>query len=368
MEMMDDITLRNELDKIIKFSRVKIYFDSLKLPLGYVFDLFERKDNGTIILNKESESCFEKVSDPKNADFIFIPVPLSELNGTQEGMDIIAFHREISILFHKPLLLVSDADLLFDPGFKDVILLTPGAYKSMGNQVSLPALLPNDPLEKWFHGEFKIIEKFDRVSVGFCGQATSNFLKTVKDHLQYLGLNAMKVIGRSRYLHIPYFMAASERAALLSSLENSNLVQTDFLKRERYKGGAKSDQDQKRLEYEFFKNIYDNLFTICMRGFGNYSVRFFQTLAMGRIPVVIETDSILPFESQIDYREICVVVPYKDRFKADQYIINFINSYSESELKVIQKRCRQTWLDHFRKKGLIYGLSQELKNMTFYQN
>jgi hypothetical protein len=64
-----------------------------------------------------------------------------------------------------------------------------------------------------------------------------------------------------------------------------------------------NQDDHLKMESEFFQNIYENLLTVCIRGFGNYSVRFFQTLAMGRIPVFIESDSVLPFESQIEYNK-----------------------------------------------------------------
>jgi hypothetical protein len=158
------------------------------------------------------------------------------------------------------------------------------------------------------------------------------------------------------------FFAAYERAKILHHVEKSSLVKTNFLKRERYRGGAKNQEDHLKMELEFFQNIYENLFTVCIRGFGNYSVRFFQTLAMGRIPVVIETDSVLPYESQIQYKNISIQVPYRDRFLIDQYILYFLKNHTFEEIAAMQMEYRTVWLKYFQKPGYFSAIHRELCN------
>ena len=46
--------------------------------------------------------------------------------------------------------------------------------------------------------------------------------------------------------------------------------------------------------------INGNLFTLCYRGRGNFSVRFYETLMRGRIPIQINSSSIFPYEDEID--------------------------------------------------------------------
>jgi hypothetical protein len=261
--------------------------------------------------------------------------------------------------------IVSDSDLIFDPGYKELIILTPGPYRSLANQIAIPALFPQDPYLKWY-GEIWIpIVNPSQFCVGFCGQATSHILKFWKDHFLYFHLRLRKIFGDKRYLYIPYFFAAKERAKILNCLEKSLLVKTNFLKRERYKGGAKNQEDYLRMEAEFFQNIFENLFTVCIRGFGNYSVRFFQTLAMGRIPIVIESDSILPFESQIQYNKICIQIPYNDRFQIDYYIVDFLKNHTIEEIALIQKECRSVWLNYFQIPNYFSAIHSELSNYIY---
>ena len=58
----------------------------------------------------------------------------------------------------------------------------------------------------------------------------------------------------------------------------------------------------------FFQNISDTDYTICIRGTGNFSQRLYEVLAFGRIPIFIDTDSILPYDEIINWRDYCVWV------------------------------------------------------------
>ena len=43
------------------------------------------------------------------------------------------------------------------------------------------------------------------------------------------------------------------------------------------------------------KNLRDNCFNVCMRGAGNFSYRLYETMMMGRIPIIINSDQVFPF-------------------------------------------------------------------------
>ena len=59
----------------------------------------------------------------------------------------------------------------------------------------------------------------------------------------------------------------------------------------------------KQLRFEFIRNILSSDYTLCFRGSGNYSLRFYETLCLGRIPLFINTDCKLPFEDEINWRD-----------------------------------------------------------------
>jgi hypothetical protein len=185
----------------------------------------------------------------------------------------------------------------------------------------------------------------------------------LKDALKVSKLREEFKRGNSPYLIVPNFLPAWERARILRKLKASD-IKTNFILRSRYKAGANSPEEKELVEEEFYQNIHDTLFTVCVRGMGNYSVRFYQTLAMGRIPILIDTDSVLPFSSEIPYDQFILRVPFSDRFKLDQKVKSFIKSKTDDELIRIQKMARECWLKHFQTEGMILDLAAHMRKLT----
>lgn len=99
-------------------------------------------------------------------------------------------------------------------------------------------------------------------------------------------------------------------------------------------------------KYEFISNIENNLYGLAVRGANNSSYRLYELFMMGRIPVLLNTDCILPFETQIPYKKNTVFI---DKFSdIDNQIRKFHDEHTEEELIDIQKQNRQIWLDYFR--------------------
>ena len=66
-----------------------------------------------------------------------------------------------------------------------------------------------------------------------------------------------------------------------------------FLLRDRFWAGAPHDPSVVRA---FFENILATDLTLAVRGAGNFSHRFYQTLSCGRVPLLIEHDAAMPYE------------------------------------------------------------------------
>ena len=101
-----------------------------------------------------------------------------------------------------------------------------------------------------------------------------------------------------------------DRAIYLRELSQSNIPTQFIIKNGPYWGTtshaecASKEQIrniQQQAEEEYYGNMNDNLFNLCIRGWGNYSYRFCQAICMGRIPVLIDTDCCLPFEEVFNY-------------------------------------------------------------------
>ena len=91
------------------------------------------------------------------------------------------------------------------------------------------------------------------------------------------------------------------------------------------------------------KNLYSeimtrNIFSLCPRGKGNYSLRFYETLRAGRIPVLLDTEMVLPCEDRIDWHDAIVCK------KTPKELMKTILDWTENrDLRAIQMRCREIW-------------------------
>ena len=119
---------------------------------------------------------------------------------------------------------------------------------------------------------------------------------------------------------------------------------TNFILRDSYIFKLQCNQKK-----EFEDNMNENLFTLCYRGRGNFSVRFYETLMRGRIPIQINSSSIFPYEDEIDYSEIGIFIEEEDLGKVDleKLVKKYYYSKSVDELLQIQKNNRRIYEEYF---------------------
>jgi hypothetical protein len=121
-------------------------------------------------------------------------------------------------------------------------------------------------------------------------------------------------------------------------------LKTNFVFRDSYIFNLQHNQKK-----EFEDNMNNNLFTLCYRGRGNFSIRFYETLMRGRIPIQINSSSIFPYEDEIDYSEIGIFIEEEDLVKIDleKLVKKYYYSKSADELLQIQKNNRRIYEEYF---------------------
>ena len=121
-------------------------------------------------------------------------------------------------------------------------------------------------------------------------------------------------------------------------------LKTNFILRDEYIFKLKECHKK-----EFEDNMNDNLFTLCYRGRGNFSVRFYETLMRGRIPIQINSSSIFPYEDEIDYSDVGIFIEEEDLDKVDleKLVKDYYNSKSVDELLQIQKNNHRIYKEYF---------------------
>jgi len=183
--------------------------------------------------------------------------------------------------------------------------------------------------------------KLNSPSVGFCGFAGYRLMP---------GVDFVRKVRRiARWLRdgIP---APTTRERAIQLLQGHPSVLTDFILREHGVGRFAYAEPARD---EFCRNLINTDYMLCARGMGNWSIRLYETFAFSRIPLFIDTECVLPFDFEIDYKKYCVWVDSGDMDVIADRLMAFHDSLSESDFIDLQRACRGFWEERLRPEGFF---------------
>jgi|688.fasta_scaffold58393_3 hypothetical protein len=255
-------------------------------------------------------------TNPNNCDFILYP---QKINPNENIDDLI----EISKKFNKKILLFynDDNDKIFN--FENSIIFRTSLYRTIKpkNYFSVPAFCNDLKLETSHYFRNKTVVP----TIGFCGAITHEY-----------------------------------RRKIIDSIKDSEKLVSNFIIRNDFWGGKIWD-DSIRIEY--IQNSLMSDFIICVRGAGNFSYRFYETLCLGRIPIVLDTDISLPFESYLNY-DFILKIKTSDLSNLESIILNYWQNIEDYLL--LQKQIISFWENHLSPLGFIKTLNKyknEINNL-----
>jgi hypothetical protein len=231
---------------------------------------------------------------------------------------------------------------------EDVFVVRQSGYasKRLALQSSMPVMF-NDPMLR-FYKQAKIIERpyNAKPSIGFCGQADHNFLRSIFDVSRIAFRNLQYRVGYKYEEPQALLATTSLRNKILQVAEKHVGLLTQFIRRKKYRGGAQTDEQMHKTTMEFYDNMVDSDYIVCVRGGGNFSVRFYETLAMGRIPLYIHTDGVLPFDDVIDWHKHAVWIDIKDLNQLGDKLLAFHKQFTPESFVAMQQANRKIWEEH----------------------
>ncbi|TGD57166.1 exostosin domain-containing protein [Flavobacterium humi] len=251
------------------------------------------------------------------------------------------------------------------PEFPQITYLRMSGFKSQlsGLNKGFPVGL-SDHFQRIFQQEsITPVGKKQLPAIGFCGHATFSTVKRLKEIAKCLKENGRRFFQDPfRRDWEPLFASAYERAKLLSFCEDPLHIKTNFIYRDNYRAGAQTEADRDRTTLEYYSNIAQSDYVLCVRGAGNFSVRFYETLMMGKIPIFVNTDCLLPFEETIDWKKHVVWIEWKDREKIAQIVSDFHTRISDEAFVELQLENRKLWKETLSAKGML-GMIQEKNDL-----
>jgi hypothetical protein len=176
----------------------------------------------------------------------------------------------------------------------------------------------------------------------FFGERTDSFRNRIVVPHYTPDLSEFENLPMSEHPKVGFcgYAAHPSRRSLIESCREAPEIEDNFILRDCFMGNMIRHAEHKSKVDEYWENISSSHFTICSRGNANYSMRFYHTISSGRIPILIDTDMVFPWEKTIDYSQF--VISEKTPTKVLATVMDW---WSTKDIAKIQNHCRRIWLE-----------------------
>ncbi len=272
---------------------------------------------------KSGDQHFQLVDSIKACDIVILPYEW------QQGYDAAFQLAQAAASHNKPFILFFNSDSTEDIPIENAVIFRTSLYKSQQkkNEFALPGW-NSDFAKKYLAGTFNPKDKGDVPVIGYIGYID---YRNPREYFKFI----------TRYVRHPGMQQLGPRlrGACVRKLSASALVKTNFNIRNGCQTGTSTLKDRR----EFVQNILDSDYSLVCRGGGNFSYRLYEVLSLGRIPLFIDTDCVLPYDHIIDWKRFCLWVDCKDVTKLDRIVADFHDRLSNDEFKAMQKEARNAY-------------------------
>lgn len=334
---MLNIYIYKKIDNLAHIPLLDYYFGPTNLSV---------KRYGDEALKLFNKQFFNLVEKPEEADYFLIPHNFFYIKNQDYLDKFISLSRE----YNKKILIFcygdSDSDINIPNGI--IFRTSQYAYKRKTNEIIMPAIA-----DDLLGGEqITVRNKSLKPVVGFNGWANyESFYRRIIENIKLL---SKKNSGfRKRGLMF--------RIEAIKYLSKSNSISQNFIILNSFSGNEKTRKiDPDILRRQYIKNILESDLCLAVKGDGNFSIRFYEILSLGRIPLFVDTDSTLPLEDIVDYKSFIFRVDSKNIKEIAQLCREFYDKMSESEFKEKQQKARLAFENYLRAdKYFAYTLTSE---------
>lgn len=250
-----------------------------------------------------------------------------------------------------------------DITFVNLIVLRTSFYRSSKKNHEYAMPVWSEDIFKKYNFNFDVVNK-KYPSIGFTGMAMNlKGLKSISFILQF-------ILYIFNFLSTQYFTkiySTNIRFKFLNRILRDSRIKCHFILRNAYIGGVwLSKGNFNLLKYdnvrnEFINNLKDVDYVADFRGGGNYTLRFYEALCAGRIPVVLDSDRVFPLDELINWNDFILLIPFSKYYSLNDVIVDHYNKFSDN-LSNLKKVNRQLWEDYISPEGYYIQQLSLLKN------
>lgn len=303
--------------------------------------------------------AYECTDDISEAEFSMLPMTLEYYLSKGKKKQLYGFIDDSRAAGKKVIAFtMGDFGVKFDE--EGVIVFSQNGYQSkrLPNHHILPPVFRDPLLQYYSKTDIYLRKKTETPVVGFDGLAYESIPKMCLNLVRTCIRNIKYYLGLSIEIPNVLYSTVKLRSNVLKFIQKDKRIVTNFNIRNKYKVGGSESDDRRKKTLEFYDNMIASDYVVCVRGLGNFSKRFYETLAMGRIPIFINTDCVLPFDNIIDWRKYCVWVEKKEIYSIGDKIVEHYNSLSDEDFITLQKECRKLWCEYLSGSGAMRNLSK----------
>ncbi len=288
---------------------------------------------------------FDFVPSLAEADIVLVPQPVRRV--TPEIRAYLDVQVALARAQGKRVVVFTRGDLSHDVFIPDVVLCKGSQYGYLRQPNEIIAIPFVEDLAEQFGVHSR--EKQEIPVVSFCGWAGfASRTALWKYHLKNFAITMRTVLTGNAHLEVHrkgiYF-----RRAAMRILAASSRVRTNFIIRETFSASKKTiSLDPAKARKEYVDSMINSDFVLAPKGDGNFSVRFFEALALGRVPILIDTDCVLPREDAIDYASVILRVPYTELHTLPDRVADFYASHTPEAWLERQRRARALFVTQLR--------------------
>ena len=231
--------------------------------------------------------------------------------------------------------------------FERLIVLRTSFYRHLGKAHEYAMPVWSEDIFKHYSLSLEAVN-LEIPSIGFTGMAS----KLAGLHaLSFELLLRWQLLKPNPDIAFTKRYSAAIRHKLLEHIKSDARIQSFFHLRNQYIGGSwlskgQIDQRQyKAVRQDFINNLREVDYIADFRGGGNYTLRLYETLCAGRIPVMLDSDRVLPLEELIDWEKYMVIIPFPKLRQAHNILLSYHSEHAH-QLAAIKSAIRKLWEDY----------------------
>ncbi|WP_397362233.1 exostosin family protein [Olleya sp. R77988] len=338
---------------------LKLYTNSNFLTETYRRQVFPLLFDLVFKQNKTLLSKYTIVTTIETADIVVFPVDYAVFFKHKTD-----FNRLLNLAkqHQKPIWMYTAGDYGFTNYIANSYTFRLGGFDSKldENTFVMPSFI-NDPYDAFLAQGFSAIKKEEQPSIGFVGHAQFGVLKYIKEYTNHLKYQVKRKLNKLLADRQSFYPSSIKRANYLNALALNEAFNTQFILRTKYRAGSQSVVTQKESSKQFYDNIFNTAYTFCIRGVGNFSVRFYEALAVGRIPILINTDCRLPLQDKINWSKHCLIIDQNSKVSIADQVLKFHDSLTATQFENLQLCNRALWLNSLRREPYFLEIEKQFK-------